>query len=153
MVKKHLLITYHSQGGNTYKLAMACMTGVKKEADIEMRFRKAVDSDLEDVKWADGIVICTPEYFGNMCGAIKDFFDRTYYPARELAINKPYVLFICCENDGSGAQRNVETIATGYILRKALDTIIVKEKDLENQISFVEEQAQTFAAGLAMDIF
>lgn len=152
-MKKHLLILFHSQGGNTEKLAQACFLGAQKEDEIEIRFKKAFDTTLEDVIWADGIIIGTPEYFGNMCGALKDFFDRTYYPARELGVNLPYALFICCENDGSGAERNVDTIASGYVLRKALNTLIIKEKDLESRLSELEEMGHTFAAGLALSIF
>jgi multimeric flavodoxin WrbA len=152
-VKKHLLILFHSQGGNTEKLAEACLLGAQKEEEVEIRYKKALDTSLDDVIWADGIIIGTPEYFGNMSGALKDFFDRTYYPARDLAINLPYALFICCENDGSGAERNVDTIASGYILKKALNTLIIKEKDLENRLSELDEMGNTFAAGLAMGIF
>lgn len=152
-MKKHLLILFHSQGGNTEKLAQACYIGAQKEEEIDIRYKRPVETSLEDVIWADGIIIGTPEYFGNMCGALKDFFDRTYYPARKLGINLPYTLFICCENDGSGAERNVDTIASGYILKKALNTLIIKEKDLKSRLSELEEMGNTFAAGLSMGIF
>lgn len=152
-MKKHLLIIFHSQKGHNEQLAKACLGGAELEPDVEIRFQKALDTKLEDVLWSDGIIIVTPEYFGNMSGAVKDFFDRTYYPAREQEINLPYALAICCENDGTGAERNIQTIATGYVLRKTLDTLIVKEKELDSELYKAEELGQTFAAGLALGIF
>lgn len=148
-----ILIIYHSQSGNNELLAQECLMGVKAEEGCEYNIKKAFDTHLEDVIWADGIILCTPEYFGNMSGAIKDFFDRTYYPAREIELVKPFALMICCENDGTGAERNIMTLANGYVLKKVLDTLIIKEKDLHESLEIVREQAQTFAAGLSMGIF
>ncbi len=152
-MKKHLLIIYHSQKGHNEQLAKACLKGAEQEPEVDIRFLRAFDTNLVDVLWSDGIIIVTPEYFGNMSGAVKDFFDRTYYPAHEQEIHLPYALMICCENDGTGAERNIQTIATGYILRKTLDTLIIKEKDLESSLDKAEELGQTFAAGLCMGIF
>ena len=151
MTKKILLI-YHSQSGLNKKLANACLTSCEKE-QVEVSLKNAKDTVLEDVKDSDGIIIISPEYFGYMAGAIKDFFDRTYYPARELNLNLPYALVIGCENDGTGAERGIDTIAKGYVLRKSLKTLIVKEKDIKSSLPKVEELAQTFAAGVAMGIF
>jgi len=152
-MKKKLLIIYHTQSGNTEKLAEACFTGALKDFEVEVRIKKALGTTLQDVLMADALIIATPEYFGTMSGAMKDFFDRTYYPAREQNLNKPYALIISCENDGTGAERQIETIATGYVLRKTLDTLIVKESELEQRVSEAEELGQTFASGLALGIF
>ncbi len=148
-----LLLLYHSQKGHSLKLAEACKKGAELEEGVEVRFKKAFDTVLEDVLWADGLVIVTPEYFGNMSGAVKDFFDRTYYPARGKDVNKPYIILISCETDGTGAERNIEGLAGSYTLKKALDTLIIKEDKLDESIPMVIEQGQTFAAGLEMGIF
>ncbi|HUH73565.1 MAG TPA: NAD(P)H-dependent oxidoreductase [Chitinophagales bacterium] len=150
---KKILIIYHSQKGHTQRLAQASYQGVNKESDIEVRQKKALDANLEDVIWADGVILATPEYFGNMCGALKDFFDRTYYHARNIEINKPYALIISCENDGTNAERNVQSIASSYTLKKALDTLIAKDNDHENDLVKADELGQTFAAGLSLGIF
>lgn len=152
-MSKNLLIIYHSQQGHNLKLAQACKKGAEKEEGIQIKFQKALDTDLEDILWADGLVIVTAEYLGYMSGAVKDLFDRTYYPARENEVNIPYILLICSETDGTGAQRNIERIAPSYTLRKALDTILIKEHRLEEDLPQAEEQGQTFAAGLSMGIF
>lgn len=153
MTSKNILIIYHSQGGNNLKLARACQSGVEKEEGVTVRLQQAFDTDLEDVKWSEGVIIVTPEYFGYMSGAMKDFFDRTYYPSRELNLQRPYCLAICCENDGEGAKRNIEKLASGYILKPVQETLIIHEHELDARIIEGEELGRTFAAGLLMGIF
>ncbi len=152
-MKKKLLIIYHSQGGKTERLAKLCFEAIIKQNEVEVYFKRALDTTLQDVLNSDGIIIVTPEYFGTMCGAVKDFFDRTYYPARAQNVNIPYALMICCENEGEGTKRDIEKITQGYVLKKTLDPLIIKEKEIEIRMSDVEEFAQTFSAGLSMGIF
>lgn len=148
-----MLILYHSQGGNTERLAQTCFDTLCESLIIEPCLKRAFDTSLNDICASDAVLIVAPEYFGTMCGAVKVFFDRTYYAARELNLSLPYALIICCENEGQGTQRDIQKIAQGYVLRKSLDTLIVKEKHLEVKLPEVEEFAQTFAAGLEMGIF
>jgi multimeric flavodoxin WrbA len=126
---------------------------LEDESDIILVYKKATDTLFEDILQADGIIICSPEYFGYMCGAIKDFFDRTYYLARAVELNKPYALIVCCENDGTGTERSIDTIARGYILKKALDTLIIKEKNIASQLSDARELGIGFATGIKLGIF
>jgi len=151
-MKKNILIIYHSQGGNTAQLMQYIADGVQEEPQVELCIMKSFDADIEDVIWADGIIIGTPEYFGTMSGALKDFFDRTYDVARQRGIVKPYAIFISCESDGSGAERNIVSIANGYTLKKVLDTIIVKSKDTSTSQNIMQEFGQTFAMGIVMGI-
>jgi multimeric flavodoxin WrbA len=152
-MKKKLLIIYHSQSGNTEKLAKACFEGIIEKQEVAVYFKRALGTTLQDIQNCDGLIIVTPEYFGTMSGAVKDFFDRTYYPAREQNINLPFALIICCENEGEGTQRDIEKIAKGYILRKSLEPLIIKDKELEVRVQEAKELGQTFAAGLALGIF
>ena len=150
---KKILIIYHSQKGHTEQLAKACQQGANLESEVEVRLQKAFDTKLEDMIWADGVIIATPEYFGDMSGAIKDFFDRTYYPARHQEINLPYALIVSCENDGTNAERKIQNIAGSYTLKKSLDTLNAKALDFQNNLILAAELGQTFAAGLSMGIF
>jgi multimeric flavodoxin WrbA len=152
-MKKHLLIIYHSQSGNTAKMAEAVMRGTQAEADVETRLLKAFDADLEDLRWADGLLFGTPENFGNMSGALKDFFDRTYYPAEPYQLNLPYALFISAGNDGSGAVREIDRIAKGYPLRKISEPLIVKGDLNQQHLEQCEEFGLAMAAGLSIGIF
>jgi len=150
---KHLLIIYHTQSGNTGQMAAAVLRGCQQETDVITRLLSAFDAGLSDLLWADGIVFGTPENFGTMSGALKDFFDRTYYPAEEHQLNLPYGLFISAENDGSGAVREIDRIACGYPLRKVNEPLIAKGEINADHLKQCEELGLSMAAGLSMGIF
>ncbi len=60
-----------------------------------------------------------------MAGLMKDFFDRTYYPALDRISGHPYATLICAGSDGHNAARQVERIATGWRLKAIADPLIV----------------------------
>ena len=150
---KHLLIIYHTQSGNTGQMAAAVLRGCQQETDVITRLLRAFDAGLSDLLWADGIVFGTPENFGTMSGALKDFFDRTYYPAEDHQLNLPYGLFISAGNDGSGAVREIDRIACGYPLRKVNEPLIAKGEINADHLKQCEELGLSMAAGLSMGIF
>jgi len=129
------------------------MRGSTQEADVETRLLGAFDADLKDLRWADGLLFGTPENFGTMSGALKDFFDRTYYPAEPFQLNLPYALFISAGNDGSGAVREIDRIAIGYPLRKINEPLIAKGDINQQHLEQCEEFGLAMAAGLSLGIF
>lgn len=153
MSQAKLLIVYHSQTGNTEQLVLAAARGVSKEEDCELRIKRAFDADLEDLLWCDGALFGSPENFGYMCGAIKDFFDRTYYPAEPYELNRPYGLLVSAGNDGSGAVREMDRILCGYPMKKVLPDLIAKGEILDSHLQQAEENGEAFATGLCMGIF
>jgi hypothetical protein len=60
-----------------------------------------------------------------MAGLMKDFFDRTNYPALDRINGRPYATVICAGSDGHNAARQVERIATGWRLKAVADPLIV----------------------------
>ena len=85
-----ILVVYHSQTGNTEKMALAFAEGASSFENTELSFKRTCDANVEDLLSCDGIAIGTPENFGYMSGAMKDFFDRTFYPAQGKIFKKPY---------------------------------------------------------------
>ena len=80
MKKKRLLIVYHSKTGKNGLMAKAVQEGANHpDIDIDVTFKAAMKAGIEDLLEADGIIFGTPENFGYMSGALKDFFDRTFY--------------------------------------------------------------------------
>jgi multimeric flavodoxin WrbA len=151
---KHILLIYSSQSGHTAAMAQAVQTGVAEFADaVDIRCLRALDAGLDDLLWANGLLIGTPENFGYMSGAVKDFLDRTYYPAQGKVTGLPYALFVNAENDGSGAVRAVERIASGYGWNKVADAVIVKGTPDNAATQRCIELGQTLAAGLALGVF
>lgn len=150
---KHLLILYHTQSGNTGKLAQAVLQGAQQEADVTSRLITAKEGTLEDLLWCDAIIFGTPENFGYMSGALKDFYDRTYYPAEPYELNLAYALFISAGNDGTGAVRECDRILKGYPMKKITAPLIAKGEVTKDHLALAEELGQTMACGLAMGIF
>lgn len=149
---KKLLIVYQSQSGSTALLAQAVARGAGLE-DVDIRMRHALDADIADLIWCDGVLIGTPENFGYLAGLIKDFFDRTYYAALDRQLQRPYALFISAGNDGTGAQRQAERILLGLPWKKIAEPVIVRGPANETDLAPCEELGQAMAAGLALGIF
>lgn len=150
---KRLLIVYHSQTGGTQKMAEAVLRGARSIGETETVLKRAFDTTLDDLLGCQGLVIGTPENFGYMSGAVKDFFDRTYYPAEHKVDALPYAMFVCAGNDGAGAVFNVERIATGLKLKKVHEAIVAKKEVTEDTLTRCEELGATMAAGIAFGVF
>ena len=122
---KTLLIVFHSLTGGTRQMAQAAARGAKAQLDVSVRLLPAVDAQLADVLSADGYIFATPEMLAAVSGLMKDFFDRTYYPALERIKGRPYAILICAGSDGQNAARQIARIATGWRLRAVAEPIIV----------------------------
>lgn len=151
---KRLLIVYHSQSGRTQQLAEACLAGAEREEDVSTQLVRAREADESHLFAADALLVGTPANFGYMSGALKDFFDRTYYQVLDRMKPKSYGLFISCENDPVGAQRSVERILGGLACKRVAEPVIaygkkVTEADLEAATTL----GHTLAAGLALGIY
>ena len=150
---KTLLIVYHSQTGNTAQLAQAVCQGACQVTETHTRLVPAFEATLQDLVTCHGVLFGTPENFGYMSGAIKDFFDRTFYPAQPYNINLPYALFISASNDGTGAVRQIDRILIGYPMRKVAEPVICRGAVTAEHLVQCEALGLTLAAGLAFGIF
>jgi len=148
-----ILIVYHSQSGNTEKMANAVAQGAQSIEGVEVILKKAADATVEDLLSADGMAIGTPENFGYMSGMVKDFFDRTYYAAHEKVFRKPFAVFISAGNDGTGALRAIDRIALGYKFKTVFAPVIAKGKITQEILDQCFELGATIAGGCQMKIY
>lgn len=151
--QKNILIVYHTQTGNTGQLASAASRGARAEPGCAVQCIMAAEATLDHLLWCHGLLLGTPENFGYMSGMLKDFFDRTYYPAEPYQLNKPYALFISAGNDGTGAAREVARIAKGYPLVPVADPLICRGEITPQYLQDAQALGQAMAAGLALGIF
>ncbi|MBV1877351.1 MAG: flavodoxin family protein [Pseudomonadales bacterium] len=152
--KKHLLIIYHSKNGNTGKMADAVLRGARHpEIEIEVKMQEAKQTGLDELLWADGLILGTPENFGYMSGALKDFFDRTFYPAEGKVEGLPYCIFISAGNDGSGALASIRRICKGFPFKEVQQPVIAQGKLTQDKIADCQDLGTYMAAGLEGHIF
>ena len=162
---KTLLIVFHSRTGGARQMAEAAASGASAEPEVRVRLIPASEAGPEDVLAADGYIFATPENLAALAGPMKDFFDRTYYPALDRIQGRPYGTLICAGSDGTNAARQIARITTGWRLKPVAEPIIVCTRaqtpeailapktigpaDLEP----CRDLGATLAAGLAMGIF
>jgi len=150
-----ILIVYHSQSGNTEKLARSVAQGVAETQNAHAIFKHALDASAHDIRNSDAIIICSPEYFGYMAGIIKDFFDRTYDELKDdwSVYKKPYSVVISAGNDGNGALTQIERICKGYRFKKVQHPIVCKGQVTEEILSACFDLGRTIAEGINAGVF
>ena len=162
---KKLLIVFHSMTGGTFQMAQAAASGARSEPEVAVNFIHAAEAGADEVLQADGYIFATPENLAMMAGVMKDFFDRTYYPALGRIVGRPYATLICAGSDGENAARQIQRIATGWRLKavteplivctyaQTADEILAKKQIGEFDMQRCEEIGATLAAGLALGIY
>lgn len=148
-----ILIVYHSQTGHTEKMAEAVAAGAAAIEGATVIMKRAVEATADDLLWADGIAIGSPENFGYISGMVKDFFDRTFYAVEDRVFRKPYVVFISAGNDGTGALRAIERIAIGYKFKKVYEPVIVKGDIESDDLEKCRELGGVLSSGCQMGIY
>ena len=85
----------------------------------------AADAEPEVLVGAAGYLFICPENLGAMSGAMKEMFDRCYYPLLGRIEGRPYATAIAAGSDGHGAQAQIDRIVTGWRLRRVAEPLIV----------------------------
>jgi multimeric flavodoxin WrbA len=162
---KTLLIVFYSLTGGTRQMAEAAFRGAASDAGMHTRLLHAPDAGPADVLAADGYIFATPENLAAIAGLMKDFFDRTYYPALGRISGRPYATLICAGSDGHNAARQITRISTGWRLRPIAEPLIVcthaqtpetiqaaKVIGSDN-LARCEELGEALATGMAIRVF
>lgn len=117
-----LLIAWHSRTGTAQALAAAAAAGAGEAARL-MGCEAVTPADLLA---ADAYLFVCPENLATMSGAMKEMFDRCYYPLLGAVEGRAYATIIAAGTDGEGAQRQIDRIATGWRLRRVAEPMIVR---------------------------
>lgn len=152
---RRLLIVAHAPSQNTMRLREAVLRGARSPdiAGIEVKMLPPLEAGPDDVLASQAIILGTTENLGYMSGALKDFFDRSYYPVLEFTQGLPYAVYIRAKLDGTGTRRAIESIATGLRWRKVQEPLILHGEFREEFLTQCEELGMAMAAGLEGGIF
>lgn len=155
MTERHLLLVAHAPSDNTAKLRDAVLRGASAASieNVKARWVAPLDATPDDVLQADAIILGTTENLGYMSGALKDFFDRCYYPVLEKKQGLPCALYIRAGHDGTGTRRAIETIVTGLRWNWAQDPLVLRGDWQPGFIEDAEELGLYMAACLDSGIF
>ncbi len=156
-----LAIIWHSRTGAAEALAHAAAQGAGAGAILV----GCEDATTEVLLGAGAYLFVCPENLGSMSGAMKEMFDRAYYPLLGRIEGRAYATIIAAGSDGRGAQAQVDRIVTGWRLRRVADGMIVNlgaqspdailaPKNVDDSALFsCHELGQVLAQGLEMGIF
>ena len=164
---RRLLVVWHSFTGATAAMVEALVQGARESAGdaVQVIALRAADAGADDVLAADAVVFATPETLASMSGAMKDFFDRSYYPLLGRCEGKPYALLVCAGSDGQPTIAQLRRVGLGLRLKEVAEPVlvctqaqtaeaIVAEKKLpESQLARGRELGALLAAGLELGVF
>ncbi|MCY4050150.1 MAG: NAD(P)H-dependent oxidoreductase [Gammaproteobacteria bacterium] len=151
----NVLIVSNCPSPNTRRLQQAVKQGCQNEEliNIKIRCKEPWEADHRDVLWSDGVILGTTENFGYMSGAIKDFFERIYYPCLTETEGKPVALFIKGGLDGQGAKISVERILLGLKWKLIQPPLVLKGDFCDEFVIQCVELGTLMSAGLEVGIY
>ena len=160
--QKKLLIIAHCPSPNTQAMAEAIIRGATLIAadsiqpeSLKCELKSPFDCHAKDVLEASALILFTTENFGYMNGALKDFFERVFYPCLDDGVRnegKPYSLIVKAGLDGTGATNSVHKIITGLRWKEINPTLLCKGEFTHNFLGQCQEVGQLMAASLDADI-
>ena len=118
-----------------------------------MRALSPFDAGPEDIIHADGVILGTTENLGYMSGALKDFFDRTYYDVLEKKRGMPYALYVRAGLDGTGTIRGVTSIATGLKWKAVAEPLWCKGDWQDSFVDEAHELGMLMSVGIESGVF
>jgi multimeric flavodoxin WrbA len=155
---KKLLIIAHAPSENTVKMAQEVLTGAQhteqqEQLNIRVEWIEPLKATAEDVLTCDAIILGTTENLGYMSGALKDFFDRIYYPCLEKKQGLAFSYYIRAGHDGTGTDRAIQSICTGLKWKQVQPQVICKGQWQENFLLECNNLGQNIACGLDFGIY
>ncbi len=150
-----LLVLAHAPSPNLARLRDAVLDGARDPyiEGVETVSKAPLEAGPEDVRAADAVLLMTPENLGYMSGALKDFFDRSFYELLDRTDALPYAAVIRAGQDGTGTRRAIESICGGLKWKAVQDPLICRGKWRDAFEAEARELGATMAAGLEAGIF
>jgi len=140
------LVVYHTQTGNTEKIAFAVKEGIESYG-VDVVLKKATEANLKDLLGCDGYCFGTPDYFSYMAGALKDFFDRTCYPSEGKITGRPYICFVS-HGGGGKAVEGLEKMAKRFKLKRITEPLLIEGEPKKETLEKAKELGKRLTEAL-----
>lgn len=145
---RHVLIIWHSRTGSGRALAAAAAQGAGERGLLI----RADDAGPDDLLGAEGYIFIAPENLGALSGAAKEMLDRCYYPCLGRIEGRPFASMISAGSDGTGAERQLDRIVTGWRLRRVAPSMIVNHGAQSEADILAEKQVDAARLAEAHDL-
>jgi len=145
-----LLVVHHTPSPATQALLEAVLAGAADPdlAEVEVVARAALGAGVQDLLFADGVVLGTPANIGYVSGALKHWFDTIYYPTLQEKAGLPFGVYVHGGDDTTGALRAVERITKGLSWRQVAEPVSVTGTPSREDLARCAELGATVAAHL-----
>lgn len=110
-----ILVVYDSEAGNTEKMAFAVAEGAKQINGVEVAVKKVDHTSLDDLVNADGIIMGSPTYFGQMSSKLKALIDESVKIHEKLE-GKVGAAFTSSGGTASGAETTLLSILQAMLV-------------------------------------
>lgn len=110
-----ILIIYDSKTGNTKKMAFLVAEGAKETMGVDALVKKVDETTNEDLLKANGIIIGSPTYYGQMSSKVKAMFDESVKIHGKLE-GKVGAAFTSSGGIASGAETTIISILEAMLI-------------------------------------
>ena len=148
-----LLIVYHSQSGANELLARAAWHGASRIANAKVTIKRAAEAESRDFLQTRTVLCCCAEMNGSLAGGMKELLDRVFYPILKAEHILTLAAIMSTGNDGTGATRQLQRIATGLNAHWAAAPTLVKGIPQAADLNTAKELAQALIEGSRMGIY
>ncbi|MBB3116131.1 flavodoxin [Corynebacterium bovis] len=134
--------------------ALAETGGQGGDGRLEVRERRALEPDAEELLGAAGVILGTSANFGYISGALKHYFDSTFAAAgpdgegASRTKDLPFSYWIRGGYDTTGAEKAMEAITTGFGWGLAADPVVFTG-DPEPRLDSLRDMAQNTVGAVA----
>jgi NAD(P)H dehydrogenase (quinone) len=110
-----ILVVFDSKSGNTEAMALAVAKGAEKAGNVEVTVKRTEETTNSDLLAADGIIMGSPTYFGEMSAKLKKIIDDSVQIHKQLA-GKVGGAFTSSGGTASGAETTLLSIVQAMLI-------------------------------------
>ena len=110
-----ILVVFDSKSGNTETMALAVAKGAEMAGDVEVTVKRAEETKNSDLLAADGIIMGSPTYFGQMSAKLKAVIDESVKVHKDLT-GKVGSAFTSSGGTASGGETTLLSIMQAMLI-------------------------------------